>query len=178
MTERKLRTRHYSHWFRMYDEILDDPKIVGLSDQLCWTWVKVLAVARRYEGVLPSYNEMSIVLRIPEKETKSRIQALVKAGLIDKVDGPGGSALTPHSWRELYNNYARPDRWTWWSIKKRIFARDNSTCQYCGARPEKPECDHVLPVSKGGGHEDSNLVTSCRPCNRAKGSKTLAEWMH
>jgi 5-methylcytosine-specific restriction endonuclease McrA len=41
------------------------------------------------------------------------------------------------------------------------------------------ECDHVTPVSRGGDHSDENLVTACRPCNRAKRDKivTVAEWM-
>lgn len=33
--------------------------------------------------------------------------------------------------------------------------------------------DHVLPVSKGGGNNPSNLVRSCATCNMSKGNK---EW--
>ena len=58
----------------------------------------------------------------------------------------------------------------------RIFSRDDYTCQYCGARGIKLECDHVHPVSRGGSHDDSNLVTACVGCNRAKRAKTVAEW--
>jgi hypothetical protein len=96
----KKKGKRYGHWFRMYDEILDDPKVIALPEHLCWTWVKVLAVARRYGGVLPPFAEIAIVLRLPEKEAQKRISALIKAGLIDEIDGPGGGALTPHGWED------------------------------------------------------------------------------
>jgi hypothetical protein len=34
--------------------------------------------------------------------------------------------------------------------------------------------DHLVPQSKGGGHDLSNLVISCKFCNSAKGNKDLA----
>lgn len=56
-----------------------------------------------------------------------------------------------------------------------IFARDDHTCQYCGAAGPDVELqvDHVVPASKGGGDEPTNLVTACRSCNRRKGSGLL-----
>jgi hypothetical protein len=99
MSERQSKPRRYGHWFRVYDEILDDPKIVGLPENICWTWIKVLAVARRYGGVLPASAELAIVLRLNERETKKRIDILIKAGLLDGIDGPDGPALTPHGWQ-------------------------------------------------------------------------------
>jgi hypothetical protein len=64
----------------------------------------------------------------------------------------------------------------WKVIRQRIFARDDYTCRYCGERGKKLECDHVTPLSRGGSDEDDNLVTACRPCNRAKRDKTPGEW--
>lgn len=56
-----------------------------------------------------------------------------------------------------------------------IFKRDAFTCQYCGATPPAVvlEIDHVIPVSKGGGSESHNLVTSCFECNRGKRDRHL-----
>ena len=56
-----------------------------------------------------------------------------------------------------------------------IFRRDKFTCQYCGQKPPDVvlEVDHLTPVSKGGGDEPENLVTSCFDCNRGKGKKLL-----
>lgn len=56
-----------------------------------------------------------------------------------------------------------------------IFQRDRFTCQYCGRRAPNVvlELDHVRPVTKGGGSEDSNLITSCWECNRDKAAKLI-----
>jgi hypothetical protein len=62
-------------------------------------------------------------------------------------------------------------------LRMTIFKRDNFTCHYCGTRGERLECDHVIPVSRGGTDDIWNLVTACRPCNRSKGAKTIEEWL-
>lgn len=58
-----------------------------------------------------------------------------------------------------------------------IYRRDNYTCQYCGLRFAQAELtfDHVLPKSRGGPTNWTNIVTSCQPCNRKKCSRTPAE---
>src|SRR5437868_9618064 len=53
--------------------------------------------------------------------------------------------------------------------RRAVFARDNWTCQYCGARSNLT-VDHVIPRSKGGGSSWDNIVASCAPCNRRKGN--------
>ena len=57
-----------------------------------------------------------------------------------------------------------------------LFARDDYRCQYCGrSQPElrHRECltrDHLIPLSRGGTNEWSNVVTACSPCNTRKGN--------
>lgn len=58
-----------------------------------------------------------------------------------------------------------------------VLKYDDFTCQYCGAKPAALECDHILPRSRGGDNSFDNLITSCPSCNRAKGTKTLHEWL-
>jgi hypothetical protein len=70
----------------------------------------------------------------------------------------------------------RPHIPKWASIRKGVLKRDNFTCRYCGATGVRMECDHVIPVSRGGSSEMSNLVASCRKCNGSKASKTPEEW--
>jgi 5-methylcytosine-specific restriction endonuclease McrA len=53
--------------------------------------------------------------------------------------------------------------------RRAVFARDDWTCQYCGSRSSLT-VDHVIPRSKGGGSSWDNIVASCAPCNRRKGS--------
>lgn len=64
----------------------------------------------------------------------------------------------------------------WQKVRAAVFLRDDFTCVYCGHRGGNLECDHVIPIARGGGNGLDNLVTSCPPCNRAKGSKLLSEW--
>lgn len=77
----------------------------------------------------------------------------------------------------ISNRSLRPCPTVWKVIRIRIFERDDFTCQYCGVRGVDLECDHVLPVSRGGSSDDDNLVTACKPCNRSKRAKTPAEWL-
>lgn len=53
-----------------------------------------------------------------------------------------------------------------------ILARDNYTCQYCGARGRELTLDHVVPKWAGGPHTWDNLVACCRRCNLKKADKT------
>ncbi len=58
-----------------------------------------------------------------------------------------------------------------------IFARDRSTCQYCGRKYAKSELnlDHVIPRALGGKTIWENIVCSCVNCNRKKGGRTPAQ---
>ena len=56
--------------------------------------------------------------------------------------------------------------------RRAVFARDDWTCQYCGARSNLT-VDHVVPRSKGGESSWENIVASCAPCNRRKGNTML-----
>lgn len=77
---------------------------------------------------------------------------------------------------EFRSEGSRPSVSGWAVIREAIFARDDFTCAYCGRRGGRLECDHIIPVSRGGGHEDSNLTTACFACNRSKRDKLVSEW--
>jgi hypothetical protein len=56
------------------------------------------------------------------------------------------------------------------TVRFEVFKRDKFVCQYCGDHAPNVilEVDHIDPVSKGGGNEILNLITSCFGCNRGK----------
>lgn len=56
-----------------------------------------------------------------------------------------------------------------------ILERDKFTCQYCGrsAPDVKLEIDHIIPVSKGGSNESTNLLTCCKECNIGKSNMNI-----
>jgi predicted transcriptional regulator len=53
------------------------------------------------------------------------------------------------------------------SIRKRILKRDNFKCQNCSSSYNL-HIDHIIPRSKGGTDEDSNLQVLCSKCNLFK----------
>lgn len=55
-------------------------------------------------------------------------------------------------------------------VKARVYARDNFTCQKCGAT-EDLTLDHIEPWSTGGPDTEQNLRVLCRPCNSRKGDR-------
>ena len=60
------------------------------------------------------------------------------------------------------------------SLRYNIMRRDGFKCQLCGATVAdgaRLEVDHIIPVSKGGLTEPSNLRTLCSECNRGKRDK-------
>ena len=64
------------------------------------------------------------------------------------------------------------------ALRESIKKRDHYTCCECGNSIHKEpnlllEIDHIMPISKGGKTEESNLQTLCWKCNRSKGNKVL-----
>lgn len=101
---------------------------------------------------------------------------------IESYDRLWLSILEMPGWKETFKNYKVKNNQ--FAQKQRslvkpglrydIFKRDNFRCQICGATQAdgaKLHVDHIVPVSKGGKTEWSNLRTLCDRCNLGKGSK-------
>jgi hypothetical protein len=60
---------------------------------------------------------------------------------------------------------------------KALFRRDDCLCAYCGNSFTGPALtrDHVIPTSRGGKNEWSNVVSSCSSCNKLKDNYLLNE---
>jgi 5-methylcytosine-specific restriction endonuclease McrA len=57
--------------------------------------------------------------------------------------------------------------------RRAVFHRDDHRCQYCSRLAES--IDHVVPRSRGGRHEWTNVVACCRRCNSAKSDRLPQE---
>jgi 5-methylcytosine-specific restriction endonuclease McrA len=76
------------------------------------------------------------------------------------------------------------------NLRKKIYERDNYSCQYCGRNlhfktiipglitnddfviiDKELTIDHVIPKAWGGIDKEDNLVTCCHRCNMQKGCK-------
>lgn len=49
-------------------------------------------------------------------------------------------------------------------------------CPYCN-KNKSDTLDHVVPLSRGGSNDASNIVAVCRSCNSRKSDKTLNEFL-
>lgn len=60
-------------------------------------------------------------------------------------------------------------------VRVSVLHRDGYKCIFCGysAKQVQLEVDHILPFSKGGSNDPSNLQTLCINCNRGKGARRL-----
>ncbi len=57
--------------------------------------------------------------------------------------------------------------------RKNVLLRDRYCCQYCGKKFKSEELtyDHLIPKSKGGKTEWTNILMACEGCNGKKGNK-------
>jgi hypothetical protein len=83
-----------SRWFRVYDDVINDPKILKLPEESRWHWIALLCVASKNDGALPSTEDVAISLRVKTSAAAAIIAGLKSAGLLDLVDG----RYVPHNW--------------------------------------------------------------------------------
>ena len=63
---------------------------------------------------------------------------------------------------------------------KALLIRDNNKCQLCGCKVYRTKewkanqatIEHIIPMSKGGGHTWQNVQLACQSCNSTKSNKT------
>ena len=89
-------------WFRVYTEIVNDPKVQKLAPHLFKTWINLLALAAENDGKLPAIDDIAFKLRMSPKDADGHVCELIDLGLIDI--SPDRS-LSPHNW------YTRQYRW-------------------------------------------------------------------
>lgn len=80
------------------------------------------------------------------------------------VRGPG-KAILRKSQRQI-------DQFISWEV----YERDGYRCRYC-YRKAPLTVDHVILWEKGGATTPDNLISSCRRCNKLRGSMGYREWL-
>lgn len=87
-------------WFRMYDDILSDPKIQMLPAAIFKSWVNCLCIAAKNNGDCGDDKGLSFTLdRAAGRPSGSTIGSahviyMVELGLLERC----GTNLTPHNW--------------------------------------------------------------------------------
>lgn len=83
-----------SRWWRAYDEAVDDPKLIALTDQQHRAWFNILCVCSTFGGRLPDVSILSVKLRMQQRKVVRLINELRSAGLLDEDKG----LIVPHNW--------------------------------------------------------------------------------
>lgn len=81
-------------WFRVHDDLVDDPKVQLLSGDLVKALLNLWCLASQNDGVLPSMKDMAFKLRMKPQQVAAVIAELSSAGLIDR----NGDEYRPHNW--------------------------------------------------------------------------------
>lgn len=113
-----------------------------------------------------------------------------------RCDGPYNSPYIQRAHcSDLCRELDRKDRgvdlyhgWISQAERTMLYERDNYTCWMCNkvcdtdVDPQKhgdaPTLDHLVPRSRGGTHEHSNLRTACRDCNSRRGDRDASEFRY
>lgn len=84
-------------WLRLYDSILDDPKIQMLSDRAFRMLINLWCLAKRRGGVIPDdIGVLMFAFRWPEGRIRDTLQALISARLVERVE----DGYAPHDWAQ------------------------------------------------------------------------------
>jgi hypothetical protein len=94
-------------WFRLYSELLEDPKVQTLPPDLFKHWINLLCLASKNEGLLPPPADISFALRLSAGTTTDVLSKLLKAGLLERKSG----IYQPHNWnKRQYKSDVSTDR--------------------------------------------------------------------
>ena len=52
----------------------------------------------------------------------------------------------------------------------------NHSCAYCGVSDDSVGKEHIIPVVKGGGYTQDNIIPACQSCNLSKHVRDMEEW--
>jgi hypothetical protein len=83
-----------SRWFRIYDEMLDDPKMQRLPPATFKAVINLWCLTSKNGGKLPCFEDIAFGLRLSHEEAVKLLDDLVSMGLFDHDN----NGLRPHNW--------------------------------------------------------------------------------
>src|SRR5215469_1098574 len=138
-------------------DLLNDIRFRQLPDAQKAHLICLLLLAARLNNLLPdSPIKLEGLIGATEPLDLSAFAAFVEVAAVEKP-----------SREDRYANRRVPD-----SMRATVLVRDGGRCRRC-RRSINLEMDHIVPVSKGGTTEESNLQVLCRRCNRTKARKLI-----
>jgi hypothetical protein len=85
-----------TRWFRVYDDLVDDPKVQRLDPTLFKALINLWCLASANDGVFPPIDEIAFKLRTKTEKAQGLLNELRAAGLV--ADDERGAR--PHNWDE------------------------------------------------------------------------------
>lgn len=186
--------KHWARWKRHGDPLVNKLPKLGLGRNP----VAIAAAKARYRE---KHRE-----ELREKNRQYSKEHQAQSAEWKRRDKEKNRALYAAKWREYYEknkshfqqyqrewNQADPEKRRGYVRKRRAILKGCSAslstaawkaikelhgnkCAYCGSSG-KVEMDHIVPISRGGAHHESNVVPCCRSCNASKGDRPLEEWL-
>ncbi len=138
-------------------DLLNDVRFRQLPDARKAHLICLLLLSARMDNLLPNSP-------VKLERLIGATEPLDLSVFVEFVNFAGAEKPT---WQDRFANRRVPD-----SMRAAVLMRDGGRCRKC-RRAIKLEMDHIVPVSKGGKTEESNLQTLCQPCNRAKSRKLV-----
>ena len=83
-----------TRWFRVYDDLVDDPKVQRLDPSLFKALINLWCLTSANDGVLPPIDEIAFKLRMKPEKAQRVLNELRAAGLIDDDE----KGARPHNW--------------------------------------------------------------------------------
>jgi len=62
-------------------------------------------------------------------------------------------------------------------VSWQVYKRDGYRCRYCGRDGIPLTVDHLICWEEGGPSDPANLATTCRKCNKVRGTIPYEEWL-
>jgi hypothetical protein len=83
-----------SRWFRVYDDLVDDPKVQLLPGDMVKALLNLWCLASQNGGILPDISTIAFKLRVKLDRVEKILSTLKEAGLIDDDE----TGTHPHNW--------------------------------------------------------------------------------
>lgn len=83
-----------SRWFRVHDELVDDPKIQRLPGETVKALLNLWCLSSQNDGMLPAADDIAFKLRMTPAKVVKLLSVLGECGLIDSDE----DGLRPHNW--------------------------------------------------------------------------------